>query len=129
MIVPRLMRFNLVLPLHSPEAKANKMNSEYPNKDFAREKQSISPRADAIAFADDKPPSYRPAMATIQDDDERLLAQIGYKQVSTATSRVQRNDLTLQRNFVASSPSGPQSRMRYPSSVCLDRSRQHMAFP
>lgn len=44
------------------------------------EKQSYTPPTPQ----DEKRPtsSGRPAMATIQDDDERLLARIGYKQAS-----------------------------------------------
>lgn len=64
----------------------------------------------------DPPPPVSPPMATIQDDDELLLARIGYKQVRARASRMvpagtAANLISpVSRSFEESSPNG----RRYP---------------
>jgi hypothetical protein len=59
-------------------------------------------------------------MATI-DDDERLLARIGIRQVGLSFFSEERSDLC--RNYVENSRNGRQSRMPFRFSVSQDRSR------
>lgn len=68
--------------------------------------------------------SRQPVMATIHDDDERLLARIGYKQVHQITHQIHGvlRVLTHIRNFAASLPNGRQSPMPFQSSEYSARS-------
>lgn len=68
-------------------------------------------------------------MASIQDDDERLLARIGYKQVRDSLAAQARRSLMISRSFVVSSRSGLLCHMRYQYSASSDRSPQHTAYP
>lgn len=57
-------------------------------------------------------------MATIHDDDERLLARIGYKQVGVSLNDTFKCAVdTLNRNLEESSTNGQQSHMPYQSWV------------
>jgi hypothetical protein len=61
----------------------------------------------------DPPPPVSPPMATIQDDDELLLARIGYKQVRARASRMvpagtaANLNSPVSRSFEENSPNGP----------------------
>src|ERR1700760_2918872 len=69
-------------------------------------------------------------MATIQDEDERLLARIGYRQVSHC-SNVPWSEPVDQtnRNCDASSPSGRRFPMLFPSLECSGLCRRPLASP
>jgi hypothetical protein len=72
----------------------------------------------------------RRGMATIQDDDERLLARIGYRQVCYKPLQPRARRVSSHhrpRNCAENSPSGPPYPMQSPFLVCLARCQRHSA--
>lgn len=72
------------------------------------------------------------AMATIRNDDERMLARIGYRQVcqrERTVNPVSHGDLQTVRSCAESSPNGLPSPMLSPFLGYSDLSRQHLALP